>query len=140
MQTVDDILDDVSFIIRFMALFTVATGLVVLVAAVLTSRLQRIREGVLLRTLGASRAQIYRILLAEYLFLGAFAALTGVGLSLAAAWALTRYLFDVTFDAPLGVLMASAVLVVTVTLVVGMLSSRGICSRPPLEVLRGEAG
>jgi len=121
-----------------MALFTVATGLVVLVAAVLTSRLQRIREGVLLRTLGASRTHIYRILLAEYFFLGAFAALTGMVLSLTAAWALARYLFDVGFEAPLGVLVASATLVVGATLAVGMLSSRGVCSRPPLEVLRAE--
>ncbi len=138
MQTIDDILGDITFIIRFMAMFSVVTGGVVLVAAVVTSRLQRIREGVLLRTLGASRAQIYRILLAEYLFLGSFAALTGLLLSLIAAWSLARYLFEVVFEAPLGVLGGSAALIVAVTVVVGMLNSRGICSRPPLEVLRSE--
>jgi len=139
MQTIDDILDEVTFIIRFMAMFSVVTGLVVLVAAVVTSRLQRIREAVLLRTLGASRAQIYRILVAEYLFLGSFAALTGLLLSLLAAWSLTRYLFEVGFRAPLGILAGSALAIVAITLVVGMLNSRGICSRPPLEVLRSEA-
>ncbi len=138
MQTIDEILGDITFIIRFMAMFSVVTGGVVLVAAVVTSRLQRIREGVLLRTLGASRAQIYRILLAEYLFLGSFAAATGLVLSLIAAWSLTHYLFEVVFDAPLGVLGASAALIVAVTVGVGMLNSRGICSRPPLEVLRSE--
>ncbi|MCH7824071.1 MAG: FtsX-like permease family protein [Acidobacteria bacterium] len=138
MQTIDDILGDITFIIRFMAMFSVVTGGVVLVAAVVTSRLQRIREGVLLRTLGASRAQIYRILLAEYLFLGSFAAATGLLLSLIAAWSLTHYLFEVVFEAPLGVLGASAALIVAVTVAVGMLNSRGICSRPPLEVLRSE--
>jgi putative ABC transport system permease protein len=138
MQTIDDILDEITFIIRFMAMFSVVTGLVVLVAAVVTSRLQRIREGVLLRTLGASRAQIYRILLAEYLFLGSFAALTGMLLSLLAAWSLTRYLFEVGFEAPLGTLAGSAIAIVGITLVVGLLNSRGICSRPPLEVLRSE--
>ncbi len=138
MQTIDEILGDITFIIRFMAMFSVVTGGVVLVAAVVTSRLQRIREGVLLRTLGASRAQIYRILLAEYLFLGSFAALTGLLLSLLAAWSLTHYLFEVVFDAPLGVLGGSAALIVAVTVAVGMLNSRGICSRPPLEVLRSE--
>lgn len=138
MQTVDDILDEITFIIRFMAMFSVVTGLVVLVATVVTSRLQRIREGVLLRTLGASRAQIYRIFLAEYLFLGSFAALTGMLLSLLAAWSLTRYLFEIGFRAPLGVLAGTALAIVGITLVVGMLNSRGICSRPPLEVLRSE--
>ena len=92
----------------------------------------------LLRTLGASRAQIYRILLAEYLFLGSFAALTGTLLSLLAAWSLTRYLFEVEFRAPFGVLAGSALAIVGITLIVGLLNSRGICSRPPLEVLRSE--
>ncbi len=140
MQTVEEVLDEISFVIRFMALFTVATGIVVLVAAVVTSRLQRVREGVLLRTLGASRAQINRILRAEYLFLGAFAALTGLSLSIVAAWLLARYLFDVTFVAPLGALVGAATLVVLATLMVGMISSRGICNRPPLEVLRSDVG
>jgi len=138
MQTIDDILTEITFIVRFMAMFSVITGLVVLVAAVVTSRLQRIREGVLLRTLGASRAQIYRIFLAEYLFLGSFAALTGLGLSIVAAWSLTYYMFETGFRAPLGVLTGSAALIIGITVAVGLLSSRGICSRPPLEVLRSE--
>jgi putative ABC transport system permease protein len=138
MQTIDDILGEVTFIIRFMAMFSVVTGLIVLVAAVVTSRMQRVREGVLLRTLGASRAQIYRVLLAEYVFLGGFAALTGVLLALAAAWSLTGYLFEVRLAAPPGVLAGGTAAVVGVTVVVGLLNSRGICSRPPLEVLRSE--
>ena len=65
LQTLDSILSKISFAIRFMALFTVATGLVVLVGAILTGRYQRVRESILLRTLGASRKQVLRILLVE---------------------------------------------------------------------------
>jgi len=138
MQTIDDILGEITFIIRFMASFSVVTGLIVLIAAVATSRAQRIRESVLLRTLGAKRAQIYRILIAEYAFLGIFAALTGVLLSLVAAWGLTRFLFEVRLAVPVGLVTAAGAAVIAVTIVIGLLSSRGVCSRSPLEVLRAE--
>jgi len=59
-----------------------------LVGAVAASRFQRVREAVLLRTLGATRGQLLRILLAEYASLGVLAAATAILLSAAAAWAL----------------------------------------------------
>ena len=64
------LLERIVLAIRFMALFTLATGTIVLIGALATSRFQRIREGALLRTLGATRAQLFRIVLSEYLSLG----------------------------------------------------------------------
>ena len=94
LSIVETILDKVSFVIQFMALFSILTGLVVLVGAVLTSRYQRMRETVLLRTLGASSRQIMTILVAEYFFLGMFATLTGLCLALAGSWALAHFVFE----------------------------------------------
>ena len=74
-------------------MFTVVTGLLVLAGALLTGRYQRIQESVLLRTLGASRQQIFRILLVEYLVLGLLAALTGTILAIGASWALAYFVF-----------------------------------------------
>ncbi len=74
---VDRVLSRVAFVLRFMALFAVVTGLVVLAGAVRVALAQRTREAVVLRTLGASRAQVRRILVAEYALLGVLAALTG---------------------------------------------------------------
>jgi putative ABC transport system permease protein len=88
LKTVDSIVTKVSFAVRFMAYFTLGTGLLVLMATVLTGRYQRIQESILLRTLGASRAQVLKVLVAEYLLLGLCASATGVGLALTAAWAL----------------------------------------------------
>jgi putative ABC transport system permease protein len=65
LQIVDSILGKISFVIRFMAMFTVLTGLLVLVSALAAGRYQRIQESVLLRTIGAWRSQILKILLAE---------------------------------------------------------------------------
>jgi putative ABC transport system permease protein len=135
---IDTILDKVAFVVRFMALFSIFTGLVVLAGAVITGRYQRIRESVLLRTLGARKRQVLQIMLVEYFFLGMLAALTGLLLAWAASWALARYVFEAPF---VPFIQPSLLALVTVTLLsvtIGMLNSRGIVSRPPLEVLRAE--
>jgi putative ABC transport system permease protein len=74
-------LDRVALAIRFMALFSLAAGAVGLMGAVAASRFQRVREGALLRTLGATRSQLLRILVAEYAVLGVLASGTAIGLS-----------------------------------------------------------
>ena len=68
LKSVESILDKISFVIRFMALFSILTGLVVLISSVVLSKFQRIQESVLLRTLGAKRKQIIRINAIEYFF------------------------------------------------------------------------
>ena len=93
LQTVNSILGKISFVIRFLAMFTVLTGFLVLVTALLTGRYQRVQESVLLRTLGASRGQIFKILLVEYFSVCLLAALAGMSLSLLAGWALSRFVF-----------------------------------------------
>jgi putative ABC transport system permease protein len=138
MQTVDSIFTKVSFVIQFMALFTVATGVIVLVGAVLTGRFQRIRETVLLRTLGATRRQLVQIQLVEYAILGVLGAFVGCVLAVGANALLAHFIFHITPDAPFGLVAGALVAVCGVTLVTGMLSSRGIADAPPLEVLRNE--
>ena len=66
-----------------------------LLGAVSVSRLQRIRESVLLHTLGATRGQIGSILFTEYALLGLLAGVVGIGLAVAGGWALGRYVFEV---------------------------------------------
>ena len=136
LQTVDTMLDKIAFAIRFMAFFSVLTGLIVLAGAVITGRYQRMQESVLLRTLGASRQQIQKIMLIEYFFLGSFAALSGILLALASSWALAYFLFETLFVPAFAPLLLAFLLIVGLTMGLGMLGSRGICDRPPLEVLR----
>ena len=138
LQTVDSILQKISFVIRFMALFTAGTGLVVLLASVLTGRYQRLQESVLLRTLGASRQQIGRILFVEYACLGSMAAATGIVLSIGASWALSHYVFKMGFSVPPLPLIVAWLIVSAVTALTGLATNRGICNHPPLEALRRE--
>lgn len=134
----DETLGRVTLVIRFLALFSIATGFVVLLGAISVSQLARIRESVLLKTLGATRRQIASILFFEYLVLGTLASAVGVGLALGAGWALARWLFRIDFGVPLLPLGALAAGVAVLAVVVGLWASREVYRRTPLEALREE--
>jgi putative ABC transport system permease protein len=136
LHVLDDLMAKISFVIRFMAGFSIATGIIVLIASVLISKYQRMQESVLLRTLGASRRQIFAITALEYFFLGALAASTGILLALAASWALAHYIFETSFQPSFFPVLILFLLVCAVTVITGLVNSRGILNRPPLEVLR----
>jgi putative ABC transport system permease protein len=138
MQTVDGIFTKVAFVIEFMAGFTVLTGIIVLAGAVLTGRFQRIRETVLLRTLGATRRQLLQIQVVEYAILGLLAAVVGCALSVVGNALLAKFIFRITPSVPVLLLMVGALAVCVVTVLTGMLSGRGVTNHPPLEVLRQE--
>jgi putative ABC transport system permease protein len=136
--SIENLIDKVVLVIRFMALFSLATGAVVLVGAVATSRFQRIREGVLLKTLGATRKQILQILLVEYLFLGTLAVALALLLSTGAGWLLMKYVFESDFAIPFDSLTMLAAGMLALTVAVGLLNSTEIFRKTPLEVLRAE--
>ncbi len=138
-QTVDSNLSKVALVIRVMSLFTVGAGLVVLASTIWIGRYQRLKESVLLRTLGASRAQIWKILCAEYLMLGALASCTGIVLAVLSSWALAKFVFKLGYAPSLLPLLITAVSVSALTVAIGLLTSRGIGSTPPLAILREEA-
>jgi len=138
LQVLEDILGKIGFVIRFMAGFSILTGVVVLIASVLISKYQRIQESVLLRTLGASRRQVLVITLLEYFFLGALAAATGIGLSLAFSEVLARMSFESSFVVNWWPVLVIFVSVCGLTILIGLYNSRGVLNKPPLEVLRKE--
>ncbi len=137
-QTVDAILTKVALVIRVMSLFIVGTGLIVLGSTIWSGRYQRLKESVLLRTLGASRLQIWKILCAEYLFLGLLASATGILLALLASWALAVFAFKLAYTPSLWPIVTAAVVVSALTVAIGLLTSYGVGSTPPLAILRDE--
>ncbi len=137
-EALEGLVERVVLAIRFMALFSLGVGVLVLVGALATSRFQRVREGALLRTLGATRGQVYRVVLAEYFSLGLLASAVALVLAAAAAWAIARFVFEGTFMLPIIAMGTLTLLVVTLTVVVGLANSREVVRRTPLEVLRQE--
>ena len=138
LDTLDSILGKVSDAIRFVALFTIVTGIAVLASAVLSSRSQRLKESILLRTLGAPRSQIVTIILAEYLFLALTSCLTGTLLGSLASWGLSFYFFHTAATVAPATIVAILVSITAVTVMAGVLGCWGIFQRSALEALRAE--
>ncbi len=138
LRLLDGIFTKIAWAISFLASFTVITGLVVLVSAVLMGRHQRVREAVLLRTLGAQRVQLRQIMLAEYAVLGLLAAVTGGVLAVAANALLAKFLFKVSAVPSLALLAGAVGAVTALTVLTGWLANRGVSGHPPLEILRQE--
>lgn len=138
LQLLDELLSKIGFVIRFMAGFSMITGWIVLLSAVWTSKNQRIKESILLRTLGASRKQILAINAIEHFFLGALATAAGLILALAGSWLLARFSFEASFNPPLIPILLLFVGVVLLVVITGLWSTRKILNQPPLKILRNE--
>jgi putative ABC transport system permease protein len=137
-EALERLVDRVALAIRFMALFSLVVGALVLVGALASSRFQRVREGALLRTLGATRRQVFQVVLAEYLSLGLLASAVAFVLAALAGWAVAHFLFEGTFSIPMLPMTALVMAIVVLTVAVGLANSRDVVSRAPLEVLREE--
>jgi putative ABC transport system permease protein len=135
-SAVTRILDRVSLAVRFMALFSIVTGMLVLVSAVAVARRQRVREGVLLKTLGATRAQMAQMLLTEYAFLGAIGAMAGIVLAIGGGWAATRFIFKTPFAASPLALAAVAIVTILLTVAIGLYTARDVFAETPMAALR----
>lgn len=137
LDTVRGILSKISLVVTVLGGFTLLAGLPIIIGTLLNGRDVRLKEGVLLRTLGASSNQVRSILTIEYATLGILSALTGVLLAVSANAALAVYVFK-TPPWPDPTLVISTFAVVTLVSILGGLGlSRGISNHPPLEILRG---
>ncbi|NJN42435.1 MAG: FtsX-like permease family protein [Flammeovirgaceae bacterium] len=139
LSTINELFDKIGMVVRFLALFSIITGLVVLAGAVMNSKYVRIKENVLLRTIGARTNQIMKITLIEYTYLGLFSALTGVLLSVIAGFFLTKFFFEITFSLNYLELFLIGLGVVILTVSIGWFNSREVISTPPLQILRKES-
>lgn len=136
LKTLNDFFDKVSVIIRFMALFSLLTGLVVLAGAVINSKFGRLKENVLLRTLGALQKQIVGLTVLEYSYLGTIAGATGIILSLLSGKLLAEFLYEVPFAVDISNLFVIWIAVTGLTVFIGWWNTRDITRSSPLEVLR----
>lgn len=135
-EAIDSVLSRVRQAVAFLGAFSALAGIIVLIGALATSRAQRLREGALLKTLGARRSQVLTVLFSEYLALGSLATASGLLLAVVAAALLVPNLFEIDYTLRVGSLLAIWVVVVTLTVVTGLAGSRDLLRRPPLPILR----
>jgi putative ABC transport system permease protein len=134
--TIQTIVGRIQLAVRFLALFSLAMAIPVLFSAVAATRRDRLREGVLLKTLGATRAQIGRILLAEYSLLGMLGAMTGMLLSFAGAWGLVTFVFEGTFSPAFLPAFLIALVMMTLAVLIGLSTGREVFRETPMAALR----
>ena len=137
LETVRNVVIQITYVIQFLAAFSIFAGVVILASSIAGTRYRRIREVVVMKTLGATRSRIATVFSIEFAVLGLVAGLVGVFFAnVVARTLLTRltivYHFQWTWT--LGALVATALLAV----VTGWASSHRILGQKPLEVLREE--
>jgi putative ABC transport system permease protein len=138
LDAIGSVLTRLGRVVRLMALFTVAAGLLVLAGAIATSRYRRLREAVIFKTLGATRGVIIRIFAVEYACLGATAGLIGAALASLLAFVLLHFFLDQPWSLEPVRLAAGALGAALLTVLTGFLASYRLLGRKPLAVLRQE--
>jgi putative ABC transport system permease protein len=137
-ERIQDIINQVSLIIRFISLFAIAAGATILASSVAGTRFRRIREVVIFKTLGATRNRIVQMFSAEFLILGTTAGLMGSLLATGFSAIVIRRLLKTDFHFSPVPELAAIVLTACIAAAAGWIASYRILGQKPLEVLRGE--
>ena len=135
-QQLQDVVDQVVAAVEFLFLFTLASGGLVLYAALLSSQGERTREAGLLRALGATRTQLSHAQWIEFALIGSLAGFLAATGAAATGWALAHYVFSFTWAFSPLIWVAGMLIGAVCTFVGGWIGLRGVLSRPPLETLR----
>ena len=137
MNQVRGIMERIVRAVEFMLLFTLAAGVVVLLAAIEGTRAERVRETALLRTLGARTPVLVKGLLAEFAVLGGLAGLVAAIAAQAMTWVLATQIFEMTYGLRPLLWFTGAVSGALLVTALGWLSLRSVLNTPPTRVLQG---
>ncbi len=138
MARIQEAVDQVALVIRFLALFAILAGLIILASSIAGTRYRRVREVAILKTLGATRNRIASIFSIEFSILGAIGGLVGGVLANLFTRVLCDKFLETKFEfdwVSLLVVMAGTAMLANIA---GWLASARILNQRPLEVLRGE--
>lgn len=137
LDRIEGVVRQITFVVRFLAGFSIFAGLMILASSIASTRFRRMREAVVLKTLGATRGRIITVFSIEFSVLGLLAGLVGVVFANLLTKALLIRLeahWHLEWAATLTALAGTALLAVTT----GWIASYRILGLRPLEVLREE--
>src|SRR5471032_1109437 len=136
LRQVQAVLDQVVTAVEFLFVFTLASGVLVLYAALMGSQDERTRESGLLRALGATRRQLSQAQLIEFSLVGALAGLLAASGAAAMGWGLATYQFKFAWTFHPSVWIAGLAAGTLCAIVGGWLGLRSVLRQPPLQTLR----
>jgi putative ABC transport system permease protein len=140
LETADTVLSKVAVAIQFLAIFTIVSGLCILAGALATTRAARLKELLLLKTVGATRRQTLTITIIEFMLLATLSALVGVGASLVGGWVIANWYFESSFSVPWNELLLLYGAVLLAVFAVGVVMTLGLLRISPIEALRSYQG
>ncbi|UVW27949.1 ABC transporter permease [Massilia sp. H6] len=135
-RQLQDVLDQVVVAVEFLFMFTLASGVLVLYAALMGSQSERTREAGLLRALGATKGQLATAQRIEFILVGSVSGVLAASGAAAMGWALAEYVFKFPWRFEPGVWLAGVAIGVACALLGGWLGLRGVLRQPPLQTLR----
>jgi putative ABC transport system permease protein len=120
------------------ASLTLAAGALVLAGAVAAGQRRRVRDAVVLKTVGATRAQIRRAFLVEFGLLGATAGVIAAAAGTAAAWGVVRFIMRADWTFLPGTLALTVLACTALTLAFGYAGTALALRARPAPLLRNE--
>jgi putative ABC transport system permease protein len=138
LQIIQSVVDRISQVVRFISMFAILAGAVILSSSVAGTRFRRMREVVILKTLGATRWRVSRIFSVEFLVLGGVAGLMGSLLAGGFANLLLKRMLDAQTSIPVVPILLSVVATALIANAAGWMASFPILGQKPLEILREE--
>jgi putative ABC transport system permease protein len=136
LRQIQSVLDQVIRAVEFLFLFTLASGVLVLYAALVGTQDQRSQESGLLRALGATRKQLSRAQWIEFLLVGGLAGVLAASGAAAVGWALATFVFDFEWSFNPAVWLAGIFVGAICAFIGGWIGLRNVLNRPPLQTLR----
>jgi putative ABC transport system permease protein len=138
LKQIRDIMDRASLAVQYVFLFTLAAGVVVLLAAVQSTRDERRYESAILRTLGASRGTVLQGVAAEFAALGFLSGTLGAFGATGVGWVLARWLFSLQYTLDPWVWVVGLVCGTILVGLSGTVATRRVVNTPPVHTLRDE--
>lgn len=136
MDHVRGVIDRVTAAVEHVFAFTLAAGLLVLIAAIQTTRDERRRESAMLKTLGAQRVLVRRGLAAEFLLIGLIAGVLAAAGATLTGYVLARQVFHIGYQTNLWIWPAGLLAGTLGVTLAGLAGLRGVLDAPPATALR----
>jgi putative ABC transport system permease protein len=138
LDTIQGIVDQISLVVRFISFFSILAGTVILASSVAGTRFRRLREVVILKTLGATRRRIAQIFSVEFFVIGTVAGLMGGLLAGGFAWVVLNRLLGANTSADIMPMLVSIAGTAALAILTGWAASFRTLGQKPLEILRDE--
>ena len=125
-----------SVIVTFFASFSIMAGCLILISTIFATRLDRIRETVYYKVLGADNNFVLRVLTTEHAILALISSVMAAGVAELAAWLICKNVFDIVYRSHWQVAAMTVIASIVLVVGIGLVSSLGIIRQRPAVFLQ----